>query len=87
MSTTTPKQIRLSQEGMFLLKTCREDTGFTDTKIMELCLALHALHLGREVRRAHEALYDNLVHHGDAKKLASHYRDSLHSRSKRQPET
>jgi hypothetical protein len=28
---------------------------------MELCLALHALTLGREVRRAHEFLYQNLV--------------------------
>ena len=61
MNTTKQKQIRMSEEGRFLLHTCKEGTGYSDTKIMELCLALHALVLRREVRRAHEFLHHNLL--------------------------
>jgi len=65
------KQIRMSPEGLFLLGACRQVTGFTDTKIMEICIAMHALRLGTEVRKAHEAIYSSLVQPGDAHKLAT----------------
>lgn len=61
MSVTRQKQIRLSEEGRFFLDTCKQGTGYTDTRVMELCLALQSLALRREVRRAHEFLYNNLV--------------------------
>lgn len=58
---TSQTQVRLSDEGRFFLKTCTKETGFNQTKVIEVCLALHALQLGREVQRAHEFLYSNLV--------------------------
>jgi hypothetical protein len=53
--------IRLSEDGQFLLSTCRAATGYNNSRIIELCLAMQSLRLGREVRRAHEFLYDNIV--------------------------
>jgi hypothetical protein len=61
MTDSTQKLLRLSGEGRFFLTTCRAATGFNDSRIVELCLALHALSLGIEVRRANEFLYANLV--------------------------
>ena len=59
--STTQTQVRRSAQGKLLLTACKLATGYTQTKIFELCLALYALKLGREVQRAHEFLYQNLV--------------------------
>lgn len=48
MSSKRQKQIRLSEEGWFFLNDCKELTGFTDTRVMEICLAMHSATLGRE---------------------------------------
>jgi hypothetical protein len=61
MGVTKQKQMRLSEEGRFLLNTCKAATGYTDTKVTEICYALYCLELRREVQRAHEFLYENLV--------------------------
>jgi len=61
MAAKKQKNILLSDEGFFFLGSCKAGTGYSDTKIMELCLALQSLSLRREVRRAHEFLYNNLV--------------------------
>jgi hypothetical protein len=61
MGVTRQKQMRLSDEGRFLLNACKQATGYNDTKVTEICYALYALKLRREVQRAHEFLYTNLV--------------------------
>jgi|GEM_PF-6174805 len=55
------KNIKLSPTGRALLAACKGKSGFTDTEIMENCLALQALTLGVECERAREFLYQNLV--------------------------
>ena len=64
----------MSEEGLFLLNACKKSTGYTDTKVMELCIAMHALGLGLEVRKAHEFLYANLVESVQNQKLAEQFR-------------
>jgi hypothetical protein len=76
MSNTKQKQIRLSEQGQFFLGACKAATGFSDTAIMEVCLALYAMKLGQEVRRAHEHVYQTLVTGGDAQQLAAYYRNN-----------
>ena len=61
MSVTRQKQMRISDEGRFLLNACKQGTGYNDTKVTEICYALYCLKLRREVQRAHEFLYNNLV--------------------------
>ena len=79
MITKTQKQIRLSEHGHMVLAACKRDTGWTDTRIIETCLAKFALSLGSQVRRSHQLLYDTIVQEGDALRLA----DSILKRKKK----
>jgi hypothetical protein len=55
------KHMLLSEDGWFLLEAAKKGTGFTDTKVTEICFALHCLTLRREVHRARVMLVKHLV--------------------------
>lgn len=61
MAGKKQKNILLSNDGRFFMGVLKIGTNFSDTDIIENCLAMHALVLNREVRRAQEFLYKNLV--------------------------
>ena len=78
------KHMLLSEEGWFLLETAKKSTGLTDTKVVEICFALHCLTLRREVHRAHVMLVKHLV---QATMDADDIRQLMHDANLKTPKT